>query len=154
MSFTMADLLAAMRSANPDVSEADVALAYVRIDQPGMQEEQRSRITWKRWEGESIGGARPIDIRSRNDYQGGEIYLIYIDGELVYLQPHDPESFEPIREDELEDVVERHIGTIVDDLVFRAVVAQVVASPSPSPVRPEPMLPRSPVAFLPGRGAH
>lgn len=151
MSFTMADLLAAMRVANPDVSEADVALAFVRIDQAKLQEEQRSRITWRRWDGEEmIGGARPVDIRSRSDYLGGEIYLISIDGQLVYLQPHHPESHDPIREDELEDVVERHIQTIVDDLVFQAAVD--LAKPTSERVVPSP-LPRSPAAMQ-GRGAH
>lgn len=151
MSFTMADLLAAMRVANPDVSEADVALAFVRIDQAKLQEEQRSRITWRRWDGEEmIGGARPVDIRSRNDYLGGEIYLISIDGQLVYLQPHHPESHDPIREDELEDVVERHIQTIVDDLVFQAAVD--LAKPTSERVVPSP-LPRSPTAMQ-GRGTH
>lgn len=151
MSFTMADLLAAMRVANPDASEADVALAFVRIDQAELQEEQRSRITWRRWDGEEmIGGARPVDIRSRSDYLGGEIYLISIDGQLVYLQPHHPESHDPIREEELEDVVERHIQTIVDDLVFQAAVDLV--KPTSERVVPSP-LPRSPTAMQ-GRGTH
>lgn len=151
MSFTMADLLAAMRVANPDASEADVALAFVRIDQAKLQEEQRSRITWRRWDGEEmIGGARPVDIRSRSDYLGGEIYLISIDGQLVYLQPHHPESHDPIREEELEDVVERHIQTIVDDLVFQAAVDLV--KPTSERVVPSP-LPRSPTAMQ-GRGTH
>lgn len=151
MSFTMADLLAAMRVANPDASEADVALAFVRIDQAKLQEEQRSRITWRRWDGEEmIGGARPVDIRSRSDYLGGEIYLISIDGQLVYLQPHHPESHDPIREEELEDVVERHIQTIVDDLVFQAAVD--LAKPTSERVVPSP-LPRSPTAMQ-GRGTH
>lgn len=146
MSFTMAEFYGALRGSRV-VAEADAALAFVQIDQDALRAEHAGRIRWERWDGESnVGAARPTDIRGRADYGGGEVYLVYIDDQLVYLQPHAPDTtdYAPIATEALEEIAERQCETILQGLVFQAAIeaalqALPVAAQTPTaPVQPVP----------------
>ncbi|MEW6769998.1 MAG: hypothetical protein AB1330_01210 [Bacillota bacterium] len=71
---------------------ADIEAALNAIDQQVIFDEQRQRVTVQVWDKATpINGVAPEKIIARDDVpDDGEIYLLYVDGKLVYLQPHDP----------------------------------------------------------------
>jgi hypothetical protein len=70
----------------------EVKVLLDRIDQAATLDQQKTRITYEIWDKVSdINGVPAETILARDDFpQGGEAYLLYLDGVLRYLQPHDP----------------------------------------------------------------
>lgn len=70
----------------------EVENALLNIDQRKMFEEERARYRMEIWDKVSaINNISAERLKSREDYlSDGEVYLIYIDDCLTYLQMHDP----------------------------------------------------------------
>lgn len=118
------------------VSLDDVKGTLATIDIETLKKTTVNRIQVKIWEeGDLIGG---IALRAhpnpehrarlvRNLDAGGNIYLVYIDGKLVYNQWHiKGEGIAPITDDRLQDVVDDHIKEIAQSLFHAAVRTAVL----------------------------
>lgn len=72
------------------LSEIDTALA--QVDQQAIFNQERSRFRIEIWDKVThINGVPAEKIIARDDVpDDGEIYLIYVNGQLRFLQPHDP----------------------------------------------------------------
>lgn len=75
---------------NKSLTEIETVLT--QIDQQAIFEQERSRFKIEVWDKISpINGVPAEKIIARDDVpDDGEIYLIYVDGRLLFLQPHDP----------------------------------------------------------------
>jgi len=71
---------------------AEIEAALDTIEQQAIFNEERSRITVEVWDKVSpINGVDPATVKtSLNVPEGGEVYMLYIDGNLSILQPYDP----------------------------------------------------------------
>jgi len=108
------------------LADVDAALESVDYDALRAQEKQRYRI--ELWDKVSpINGVAPEQILERvprhPDGSYGEVYLIYVDGNLVYLQPHDPKQAGLVPMDAA--LAQQRAQEIVDQLVEQAVDQQV-----------------------------
>lgn len=72
------------------LSEIDTALA--QVDQQAIFNQERSRFRIEIWDKVThINGVPAEKIIAHDDVpDDGEIYLIYVNGQLRFLQPHDP----------------------------------------------------------------
>lgn len=123
---------AATRSAGFAVAPGDAALVLMDVDIDALYAEHAARVRWAIWDKETdINGVAPERVMARADYGGGEIYLIYIDGQLVFLQPHAPNGSEPVSEDDVEDIAGSHAADIVNEYVFADLIGRVVGSATP-----------------------
>lgn len=107
---------------------ADVEAALGQIDYEALRAQERQRYEIRLWDKVSpINGVAPEQILERvpkhPDGSYGEVYLIYIDGNLVYLQPHDPRQAGLVPMDAA--LAQQRAQEIVDQLVEQAVDQQV-----------------------------
>lgn len=118
------------------VTLADVKAAVNAIDQQALKTQTLNRLSVMLWEeGDLING---IDLRNhpnadlraqmvRNLDAGGNIYLVFIDGRLVYNQWHiRNEGVSPIPSARLQDVVDEHTRSIAQDLFVEALRTAVL----------------------------
>lgn len=119
-----------------DISPQDAALLLVRSDMNAIYQAAGERVEWGVWDKKDpINGVAAEVIMSRPDYNGGEVYLIWIDGDLSILQPHTPEADAPIWADEVEEVAALHAAQIVNGFVYLELLDRLVAeSVPPAPV--------------------
>lgn len=118
------------------ITIGEVNNILANINQEEIRNHQADRVTWAIWDKTSaINGVSPEGILSRPDYlEGGEIYLIYIDGVLTYLQPHHPQQAGLIQmtQDNVQTLAATHVSEIVDELtnsyIFNGVLEQVKIS--------------------------
>lgn len=119
---------AATRVAGFAVAPGDAALVLVNVPIDDLYTEHAARVRWAVWDKVTdINGVPPERVMARSDYSGGEIYLIYIDGQLVFLQPHRPNGSEPVWADEVEEVAALHAAEMVSGYVFEDLVHRVAA---------------------------
>lgn len=121
-------ILAEARNLGANVTFADVETALAQYNYEELRAQERTRYRVELWDKQtSINGVAPEQILERvpkhPDGSYGEVYLIYIDGNLVYLQPHDPEQagFVPMTP----EMALAKANKIVDALVEQAVDAYV-----------------------------
>ena len=76
------------------VAVEDVAPLLNAIDQAAVATQERARISIQVWDKVSpLNGVSASAVLARQDIApDGEIYLLFRDGALLYLQPHDPNS--------------------------------------------------------------
>lgn len=71
---------------------AQATAALNSVDRKPYELEQQARYRVEVWDKQSlINGVSPEVIMERVP-AGGEVYMIYIDGNLTFLQPHDPDQ--------------------------------------------------------------
>lgn len=117
---------------NKTLSEIDSVLCS--IDQSAILSQERSRIEIQTWDKMSpINGVPAQKILERGDApDGGEIYLLYIDGRLRYIQPHDPfqSGLVALTTETVNSIAEAHANEIAtsmaDEKVFEMVLEQLL----------------------------
>lgn len=115
-------------------SLADIEAALNTIDQQAVFNEQRQRVTIQVWDKVTpINGVAPEKIIARDDVpDNGEIYLLYIDGKLVYLQPHDPfqAGVVPMISETVAQLANQHADQaatqMADDKVFEVLLSKIL----------------------------
>lgn len=107
---------------------SDVEMVLSQFDYEAIRQQERARYRYEIWDKQSeINGIKPDVILERvarfPDGTPGEVYLVYVDDRLVYLQTHDPDQsgFVPMTR---EAAIEKAEKTI-DELVEQAVDAKV-----------------------------
>ncbi|OUM85681.1 MAG: hypothetical protein BAA01_09440 [Bacillus thermozeamaize] len=102
---------------------ADVEAILSTYDYPALREQERTRFRVELWDKVTpINGVSPEYIL-KDAPEDGEIYLVYVDGNLVYLQKHDPDQigFVPMTP----EVALAKANALVDRLVEEAIDARV-----------------------------
>lgn len=115
------------------LAEIDTVLSS--IDQQAVFNEQKARFRIEVWDKVSpINGIPAEKILAREDVPpGGEIYLVYQDGKLQWLQPHDPfqAGLVPLAKDNVMAVADQHVSQIAtqraDEKVFELVLEKLLA---------------------------
>ncbi len=118
---------------NKTLTEIENALN--QVDQQVIFEEEKKRYKVEIWDKQSpINGIPAEKILQREDIpEGGEIYLIYVDGKLQYLQPHDPfqAGIVPMTKDTVDKIANQHIEQLAwqyaDEKIFEAVLEKLLA---------------------------
>jgi len=113
----------------------EIQNALAQVDQQAIFNEERARYRVEKWDKKTpINGIEPEKILSRQDYPGGEIYLIYVDGRLQILQPHHPEEagFVPLTEENVLEVGNAHADRLAwmsaDAKIFERVLEILLSS--------------------------
>ena len=103
---------------NKTLAEIDAALA--QVDQQAIFNQERSRFRVEVWDKVTpINGMPAEKILAREDVpDDGEIYLLYVDGVLRFLQPHNPfqAGIVPMTAENVMQVANQH----VDQLAWQA----------------------------------
>jgi len=108
---------------------SDVKNALNSIDQEAIENEVLSHYTVQIWDlQEPINNINPEAIRTRGDWAGGLVYLIYKDGNLMILQPFDPfqSGFSPITEDNVNTIAQQHIKQIAQQEINDKIIEELV----------------------------
>lgn len=113
---------------------AEIQSTLDTIDQQAIFDEQRQRVVVQVWDKVTpINGVAPEKIIARDDVpDDGEIYLLYVDGKLVYLQPHDPNQagIVPMTPETVVQLSNQHADQVVtqmaDDKAFEALLAAIM----------------------------
>lgn len=120
-----------LRQRGRDITPGDVALAATSIDVDAISSDVDARVSWEVWDKSTpINGVEPDYFLNRDDYAGGEVYLVRLDGRVVMVQPHVPgvDGLEPITPNVVRRLAEEQKQQIVEDMSFIAVVDAVEAS--------------------------
>ena len=99
----------------PTLKELESALSA--IDEQAVIQSWRSRIEAKMWDGLSdINTATPEYIRESNPWVD-VVYVLLIDGAVVYMQTHDPfqEGYIPITDNTVVDISNKHADQIAQE---------------------------------------
>jgi len=118
---------------NKTLTEIDAALA--QIDQQAIFEQERTRFKVEVWDKVTpINGVPAEKIIAREDVpDDGEIYLLYVDGQLRYLQPHNPfqAGIVPVTKDNVLQIANQHVDQLawqaVDEKIFEMVLEKLLA---------------------------
>jgi hypothetical protein len=105
------------------------------IDQNAIFNEQRKRFRIEVWDRQSpINGVPAEKIIARDDVPDkGEVYLIYVDGALRFLQPHDPfqAGIVPLTPENVMTIANQHVDQLAwqaaDEKVFEQVLEKLLA---------------------------
>lgn len=103
------------------LAEADALLAG--YDYPALREAERTNYRIELYDKVSPINGVPTETVLRDTPDGGEVYLIYINDRLVYLQTHDPEEIGFVAMSEARAL--EAANAVVDDLIERAIDARV-----------------------------
>lgn len=130
------------------LDDAHVALLSVVLDEEGEVKKAKERVRSEIWDQKTpINGVSPELILARPDYAGGEIYLVYVDDHLTYLQPHKPgPGFERIDKAEAKALADDHAAEIAVALATETLLTRgeelLSGLDIPEPVvEPEPEVP-------------
>lgn len=115
------------------LTEVDAALT--QVNQEAIFDQERSRFRVEVWDKITpINGVPAEKILAREDVpDDGEIYLVYVDGNLLYFQPHDPfqAGIVPMTKDNVLEVANRHVDQLAwqyaDEKIFEAVLEKLLA---------------------------
>lgn len=116
-------------------SLSDINTALTQVDQQAIFSQERARYTVEVWDKQSpINGVPAEQILQRQDLpEGGEVYLIYVDGRLLYLQPHDPfqAGIVPMTKENVLEIANKHVDQlawqVADEKIFEAVLEKLLA---------------------------
>ncbi|EID42845.1 hypothetical protein [Parageobacillus thermoglucosidasius] len=118
---------------NKSLAEIDAVLS--QIDQQAILNEIiQNRFRIEVWDKQSpINGVPAEKIIARDDVlDDGEVYLVYVDGNLIYLQPHDPfqAGIVAMTSENVMEIAQRHVEQIAtqyaDEQVFEMVLEQLL----------------------------
>lgn len=78
-----------------DATDAEIDAALASVNPDAIYDEERSVWTTQVWDRRTpINGVAPATILARGDMptDGSDIYLLLRDGQIVMIQPHEPEA--------------------------------------------------------------
>lgn len=108
----------------------DVQAALAAVERTALEQVERARYRIEIWDEVSpLAGQPPEYWRNRGDWpEGGKVYLIYVDGALRIVQPHDPKSagFVPMDEVTALARAEEYVAALVEQVVNEKVKEQVL----------------------------
>ena len=112
----------------------EVETALSEVDTESIFNTERAKYKIEVWDKVSpINGISASKILERTDIpEGGEIYLIYINNQLVYLQPHDPfqAGLVPLTSENVLDIANQHIDQLAwqaaNEKIFETVLEKLV----------------------------
>lgn len=118
---------------NKTLAEIDAALA--QVDQQAIFNQERSRFRVEVWDKVTpINGIPAEKILAREDVpDDGEIYLLYVDGVLRFLQPHNPfqAGIVPMTAENVMQVANQHVDQLAwqaaDEKIFEMVLEKLMA---------------------------
>jgi len=118
---------------NKTLAEIDAALA--QVDQQAIFNQERSRFRVEVWDKVTpINGMPAEKILAREDVpDDGEIYLLYVDGVLRFLQPHNPfqAGIVPMTAENVMQVANQHVDQLAwqaaDEKIFELVLEKLLA---------------------------
>lgn len=119
-------------SVNKTLTEINAALA--QVDQQAIFNQERNRFKIEVWDKvTSINGVPAEKIIAREDIlDNGEIYLLYVDGQLRYLQPHDPfqAGIVPMTAENVVQIANQHADQLAwqatDEKIFEMVLEKLL----------------------------
>lgn len=109
----------------PTLKELESALSA--IDEQAVIQSWRSRIEAKMWDGLSdINTATPEYIRESNPWVD-VVYVLLIDGAVVYMQTHDPfqEGYIPITAETVDAISDAHANQIAEQSAMEDIFIKV-----------------------------
>ena len=118
---------------NKSLTEVETALS--QIDQQVVFDQQRVRFKVEVWDKTTpINGVHAEKIIAREDVpDDGEIYLLYVDGQLRFLQPHDPfqAGIVAMTPESVLEIANKHADQLAwqaaDEKIFEMVLEKVLA---------------------------
>lgn len=107
-----------------------IAVAMLDIDQAAIAAASAARHRWEIWDKTSPINNVPAEqvIAHRDDYMGGEVYLMYTDDALVVFQPFNPQDGTPMSADEVEEFAAAEVARSADASTWHTVVQAAVAA--------------------------
>jgi hypothetical protein len=114
---------------------SDIEAVLQQIDQQTVFNQERSRFKVEVWDKVTpINGIPAEKIIAREDVPGdGEIYLLYVDSQLRYLQPHDPfqAGIVPMTKENVMQIASQHVDQLAwqaaDEKIFEMVLEKLLA---------------------------
>ena len=87
----------------------------------------QSRIVMSEWDKISNINQATAKVILENNPWADVIYMLLIDGKLVYLQTHMPfvQGYQPITSENVKEVSDNHIFEISKDLAFNQIVSEI-----------------------------
>lgn len=136
----MIDLIDTLREARDlgsTCTMADVEAALATYDYPALRAQEAQRYQIEIWDGMSPINGVPAEIIMERvprhpDGTPGSVYLIHVDGNLVYLQPNDPlqAGLVPmdaaLAQQRAQEIVNQLVEQAVDQRVRREVLKQLL----------------------------
>lgn len=127
----VAETLSGLRGYAVDAGK--VALRVLEGDCQGHYNEACARIEWEVWDKRTpINGVPAREILGRPEYAKADcIYLVRIDGKVVFFQPHAP-SFEGVislTDADVEGYAVSHATKLAESMAFGRMVAELNADP-------------------------
>lgn len=128
------DVLAQARQLGANVTLAQVQQAIAAVDRAALTVTEQARYTVTIWDETSpLGGQPPSYWRERGDWpEGGKVVLVYRDGALLFVQPHDPDQAGIVAMDaptataKGQAIVSRLVEAAVDEQVRRQVLTTLL----------------------------
>lgn len=117
------EILKEARELGSTTTLAEVDAVLAGYDYPALREAERVNYRIELYDKASPINGVPAEIILKDAPAGGEVYLIYVNNRLVYLQTHDPEEMGFVAMSETRAL--EAAGTIVDNLIEQAVDVRV-----------------------------
>ena len=113
---------------NLKISEKDIDEA-LKTDREEIINSVKDRYTYEIWDNKSsINGIKAEDIISSRTYKIGKAYLVYIDGDLVFFQDHNPEKsgYERMTKAEAERFAKQKINELIENTVDTIILNKII----------------------------
>ncbi len=113
---------------NLEVSEKHIDEA-LKTDREEIINSIKDRYTYEIWDNKSpINGINAEDIINSRNYKIGKAYLVYIDGDLVFFQDHNPEKsgYEKMTKAEAERFAKQKINELIESTVDTIILNKII----------------------------
>lgn len=113
---------------NMKISEDDVDNA-LKTDRKEIINSIKDRYNYEIWDNKTpINGVKAEDIINSRNYKIGKAYLIYIDGDLVFFQDHNPEKsgYEKMTKVEAEKFAKKKINELIENCVDSIILNKII----------------------------
>ena len=113
---------------NMKISEDDVDNA-LKTDRKEIINSIKDRYNYEIWDNKSpINGVNAEDIINSRSYKIGKAYLIYIDGDLVFFQDHNPEEsgYKKMTKAEAERFAKQKINELIENTVDTIILNKII----------------------------
>lgn len=113
---------------NLKISEKDIDEA-LKTDREEIINSVKDRYTYEIWDNKSsINGVKAEDIINSRTYKICKAYLVYIDGDLVFFQDHNPEKsgYEKMTKAEAERFAKQKINELIENTVDTIILNKII----------------------------